>query len=112
MESPMRRAKKSGLTLLEILVLLSAIVPAAIIVMPMFKSHERCGRRTVCGQNMGQIHKAITMYESDYSVYPPGAGEGKNVYTDGDAQAALSLLYREYADDIRIFSCPSKKLPA
>jgi hypothetical protein len=60
---------------------------------------------------MNQLHKALTMYETDYSMYPTRAADGKNPRLDGDAQEALNLLYRQYVDDVRVFVCPSKKMP-
>src|SRR6185295_16784908 len=68
------------------------------------------GRRSVCSDNMKQIHYSITMYEQDYGCFPTRARVDHNPYTDGDAQEALNLLYRQYTDDVRIFSCPSKPL--
>ena len=99
------------MTLLEVLVVIAAFGLAAIILTPSFSRCACHAGRVNCGNNMGQLHKAMTMYESDYSIYPTRAAEGKNPLLDGDAQEALNLLYRQYIDDTRVFSCPRKKLP-
>lgn len=102
--------KKSGFTLLELLVVISIIAILAVSLTPAFSRAREAARRSTCGQNMGQIHKAITMYETDFSSFPTRAQGTANQYTSGDAQEALNLLYRAYTDDVRIFSCPSKVL--
>ena len=106
----MSRVRTPGTALIETLAVTGIIALVAIQMTPMFGRTRTTSSRTTCGQNMGQIHKAITMYETDYEMYPTRAAVGKNVYLDGDAQEALNLLYRDYADDVRVFSCPSRRL--
>jgi prepilin-type N-terminal cleavage/methylation domain-containing protein len=102
------RYRNTGFTLLELVVVIVIIALLAVFLTPTF---TRCGepaRRTSCGQNMGQIHKAMTMYEVDYSAYPAVA-KCKLAYTE-KPQDALNLLYRQYIDDVRVYSCPEKKM--
>ncbi len=106
----MFNSKKSGFTLLELLVVISIIAILAVSLTPAFSRAREAARRSTCGQNLGQVHKAITMYETDFSCYPTRSQGTANQYTSGDAQEALNLLYRGYTDDVRIFSCPSKPL--
>lgn len=104
----MKSLKRSGFTLLELLVVISIIAILAVSLTPAFSRAREAARRTTCGQQMGQIHKAITMYEVDYSAYP-ATGTGDLGYTD-KPQDGLNLLYRQYIDDVRVFSCPSNKM--
>ena len=104
----MKSFRKSGFTLLELLVVISIIAILAVSLTPAFSRAREAARRTTCGQNMGQIHKAITMYEVDYSAYP-ASGTGTLAYTD-KPQDGLNLLYRQYIDDVRVFSCASLKM--
>src|SRR5262249_44719082 len=55
-------------------------------------------------------HYCLTMYEQTEGMFPTRAQGAANAYTNGDAQEALQLLYRQYTDDVRIFSCPSKPM--
>ncbi len=104
----MKSFKKSGFTLLELLVVISIIAILAVSLTPAFSRAREAARRTTCGQSMGQIHKAITMYEVDYNCYP-ATGTGTLAYTD-KPQDGLNLLYRQYIDDVRVFSCPSNRM--
>ncbi len=104
----MSNVKTSGMTLLEVIAIIAIATGVAFFLTPYFQRNHTCSRRTTCGQNMGQIHKAMTMYETDFLMYPTRAAEGKNPLLDGDAQEALNILYRNYVDDIRIFYCPPK----
>lgn len=98
--------KPTGFTLLELLVVISIIAILAVSLTPAFSRAREAARRTTCGQNLGQIHKAVTMYESDYSQYPT-IGVGNLGYT-AQHQDCLNLLYRQYVDDPRVFICASQ----
>ena len=103
----MNSRRKTGFTLLELLVVISIIAILAVSLTPAFSRAREAARRTTCGQNLGQIHKAITMYETDYSQYPT-IGVGNLGYTT-QPQDALNLLYRQYVDDPRVFICASQQ---
>ncbi|MEI6231630.1 MAG: type II secretion system protein [Planctomycetota bacterium] len=105
----MKSLKKSGFTLLELLVVISIIAILAVSLTPAFSRAREAARRTTCGQAMGQVHKAITMYEVDYGSYPTVGASGTQIYTTLP-QDGLNLLYRQYIDDVRVFSCPSNKM--
>ncbi|HLX61901.1 MAG TPA: DUF1559 domain-containing protein [Planctomycetota bacterium] len=100
-----------GFTLLEILILIIAIALVAVIAAPAFSRAREAGRRGVCQDNLKAIHMCLTMYEQTEGMFPVRPAPGKDQYS-GDAQEALNLLYRQYTDDVRIFSCPSKPLSA
>ncbi|HLX61902.1 MAG TPA: type II secretion system protein [Planctomycetota bacterium] len=102
--------RPSGFTLLELLVVISIIAILAVSLTPAFSRAREAGRRSVCSDNLKQIHMCLTMYEQTEGMFPTRAQGTANQYTSGDAQEALNLLYRQYTDDIRIFSCPSKIL--
>lgn len=104
----MERMKNAGLTLTEVIIVIVIVAILGVSLIPANSHHREPARRTACGQQMGQIHKAITMYEVDYSSYP-AIGAGQLAYTE-KPQDALNLLYRQYIDDPRVFSCPSNKM--
>ena len=108
----MHNFKTTGMSLLEVIASIAIAAGVVFLLTPYFRHNRTSSCRVTCGQNMGQIHKAITMYETDYEMYPTRAAEGKDPLLDGDAQEALNLLYRQYIDDARVFSCPSKRLPS
>lgn len=107
----MRQKNPAGFALLDMLMLVALASILIALILPFMTRMTEASKRTVCAQNMGQIHKAITMYEVDFASYPT---RGRNHPQDprSDAQTALSLVYRQYTDDVRIFSCPSKPLDA
>ncbi|MEI6231629.1 MAG: type II secretion system protein [Planctomycetota bacterium] len=104
----MSRRQFEGLTLLEVLAIIVFMAILAVIFIPTRRGNRENSRRTTCGQAMGQIHKAITIYEVDYALYPT-IGAEKLAYTERP-QDALNLLYRQYIDDVRVYFCPSNKM--
>lgn len=102
-----RHSHVLGFSLLELLVVIAIIAVLATVLIPCFKNNRERGRRTVCHDNLRAIHYCLTMYEQTEGMFP--VSTGKDRYS-GDAQEALNLLYRQYTDDVRIFSCPSKPL--
>lgn len=106
----MLRGKRGGLTLTEVLIIIAAVGLVAVASLPLFNHAREQSRREMCARQLGAIHKAITMYETDYNGFPTRSSGTGGGYTSGDAQEALNLLYRAYTDDVRIFSCPSRPL--
>src|SRR5436190_22836091 len=107
----MRQRIHIGFTLLEVLIVVMTIAILGVMLMPTTRRKHEMSCSGMCAMNMGQIHKAITMYETDFSCFPTRAAAwNEDQLHGGDAQEALNLLYRAYTDDVRIFSCPSKPL--
>jgi prepilin-type N-terminal cleavage/methylation domain-containing protein len=104
----MCKQRTAGFTLLELLVVMVLMGVLWGMLLPMLSKGHEMGRRSLCSDNMKQIHYCVTMYEQEFGMFPTRAKEKADRFTTGDAQEALNLLYRQYTDDVRIFSCPSK----
>lgn len=103
----MPRQGKAGFTLFELLIAMMLLGVLWGMLLPLFGKSRESARRAVCSDNMRQIFYAMTMYEQTDGIFPTRAKKDADKYTSGDAQEALNLLYRQYTDDVRIFSCPA-----
>lgn len=104
----MKSMKNSGLTLIELVVIIAVVAILVLVLRPLFGRARESARRQTCSQQMSALQGAITMYEVDYQMYPTIA-KGSLGYTERP-QDALNLLYRQYVDDVRVFNCPSTGL--
>jgi prepilin-type N-terminal cleavage/methylation domain-containing protein len=80
-------SKSKGFTLIELLVVIAIIAILAAILMPVFSQAKERTRMTHCITNLRQIGTGLSMYQSDYSYYPPflasmygGYIKSKNAY--------------------------------
>ncbi len=65
------RGRVSGLTLMELLVVLAIIALLAALLMPVVRSARYRAGDTVCISNMRQLLAALNMYKNDHGGYPP-----------------------------------------
>jgi prepilin-type processing-associated H-X9-DG protein len=75
MESEMSRMKPSvreGISLIEVLIVLSIISLLIMLIVPAVQSARETGRRTQCANNMRQYGLAFSAYESQHSKFPSG----------------------------------------
>ena len=101
--------KPSGLTLIEIMVIIAIIAVLAGLILPVLPRTRGDSRRTSCASNLNQIGKAMFMYAD---VPANGAFPNINDPGPGGALAAWGLLYNKYVADPRVFSCPTMPTPA
>src|SRR5436190_4717151 len=101
--------RKTGLSLMQVLIVVMLLAIVAFFLRPWSVRNREMGRRSACHDNLRAVHYCFTMYEQEFGMFP--ARPGKDQFS-GDAQEAINLLYRQYTDDVRIFSCPSKPLSA
>lgn len=99
----MRKLRRSGFTLIEILVVLSIAAILTGITVGGFSSLRNSNRKTTCQTNLVQIYQACRLYSQDYSAYPyyktggdpttsPNGGIGLwALYTHPDPAAANGL---------------------
>ncbi|MCX7993083.1 MAG: type II secretion system GspH family protein [Fimbriimonadales bacterium] len=85
----MNQRRRSGFSLVELLVVIGIIAVLMAIVAPVFVNSRRAAQRTVCISNLRQLGLAVRMYRDDYQELPP----------------YLSAV-RGYAGDSRVFVCP------
>jgi prepilin-type processing-associated H-X9-DG protein len=75
---PVRRNGSVGFTLVELLVVVATLGVLAALLLPALSKAKEQGRSTVCKNHLNQIGAAITMYVSDYNIYPSWIGPWAN----------------------------------
>jgi prepilin-type N-terminal cleavage/methylation domain-containing protein len=79
-------APRGGFTLVELLVVIAIIGILVALLLPAVNAARESARRTQCSNNLGNLAKAVLLYESTHGRFPP-ASEWKN---DADVDAAAT----------------------
>jgi prepilin-type N-terminal cleavage/methylation domain-containing protein/prepilin-type processing-associated H-X9-DG protein len=69
-----RRSCAKGFTLIEVLVVIVTICILAALLLPTLSKAKAQARSTACKNHLSQIGRALAMYVSDYTRYPPLLG--------------------------------------
>ena len=93
-QSRLIRSCRHGLTLIELVVVLTILIALAGLLVPMLPSMLTRAHTSTCSTNMGECIRAITDYQALYSTYPnnwDALGDGTtiiNYFADGTAMPA------------------------
>jgi prepilin-type processing-associated H-X9-DG protein len=68
----------AGFTLVELLVVVATVAVLAALLLPALSAAKNQGRSAVCKNHLNQIGKAMTMYVSDYNIYPTWSNPWEN----------------------------------
>jgi len=112
---PARQTKK-GFTLIELLVVIAIIALLLTILIPSLTKVKEKAKQTICKTNLRSIGIAIQLYLNDYrgKAYPDHGNRyewfdpatGDELEPD-DKNAYWGLAYKNYAEDPKVFGCPT-----
>lgn len=100
--------KRSGLSVIDLLVTLACIAILAAILFPLFFQIRRAGFQTKCISNLKQLNGAFNMYAQDWSDYWPCPGGLRGDWTywaqsgEGGIQGYINQRGRK-----SVFCCPT-----
>jgi len=67
------RFEGRGVTVVELLIVITIISILAAVILPVFTSASKQAKHSVCISNLRQIHAALTMYRDQQGDYPPNS---------------------------------------
>ncbi len=113
------RRRCDGVTLIELMIVMSLITALAAMMLPSLKNAREQGRRTVCLANLKHMSTGLFTYaefnnELGPPVMKPLSGKSNRSYlqrklSDGTVLHHLGRLWPLYVSDAKIFLCPSAK---
>jgi len=108
---------RRGLTLIEIAVLICIIAVLAGLILPVLARAKQTNYRPRCSSHLNQIAKGLFMYADaagNGGMFPT-LGPAGDLFDDPNPMLALNLIYGDYIQDARVFSCginPAERLAA
>jgi prepilin-type processing-associated H-X9-DG protein len=116
--------RRSGLTLIEILVTIGIVVVLVAILTPSLQRSRLQAKKTVCTSNIRQLSLALFTYATDNSRFPYGFYNDPNMLPPESGYAGLAQydrrgwwwfnylegLYKNFMGRQTVLQCPSKNL--
>jgi prepilin-type N-terminal cleavage/methylation domain-containing protein len=109
-----RARRRSGFTLIEIMVVLVIAAIISSIIVAGFSSLTSGNRRTQCQTNMSQIYAALRLYAADEGAFPPYGGDTavmQNDDTDGASDGRGIGLWALYTFPRKDYDTPANSDP-
>ncbi len=103
----MKKRKKSGFTLIEILVVIAIISILAAILFPVFARARENARRASCLSNLKQLGLGVQMYTQDYDERMPPAYQYNGAPGDTTQLYSWMALIMPYVKSSQACVCPS-----
>lgn len=104
------RARRSGFTIVELLVVAAIVAILAALLFPAMVSVKETARRTTCASNLRQIGMATTMYAQNDDERMPTDVAAPPVYGGTTTQPPYDSLIAPYVGDVGVYGCPSDAL--
>jgi prepilin-type N-terminal cleavage/methylation domain-containing protein/prepilin-type processing-associated H-X9-DG protein len=76
-KSPQKNGNE-GFTLVELLTVIAIVAALVALLLPALSKAKAQAQSTVCKNHLSQMGKAMTMYVSDYNIYPPWGDPWEN----------------------------------
>jgi prepilin-type N-terminal cleavage/methylation domain-containing protein/prepilin-type processing-associated H-X9-DG protein len=96
--------RKSGFTLVELLIVIAIIAILAAILFPVFNNARKKALQTSCTANLQQLGTAMRMYAQDYDDQFPFALYGDVVNRNS---AWADVIFQGYVNNDQIYDCPA-----
>jgi type II secretory pathway pseudopilin PulG len=102
------RAKTSGLTLVELMVVIALTALLSALLLPALSTAKEKSRRAVCKSNERQLLAVLRMYANENEDYFPSCADNKGYYHSIRlSDAVFTNLVDEAGGNTNIFYCPN-----
>jgi prepilin-type N-terminal cleavage/methylation domain-containing protein len=102
----MKRRKKKGFTLIELMIVIAIIAILAAVLVPNFMRAREASRLTACKSNLKNISTSVETYSNDWDGLYPGGTAGLSM-TEIKDTGDLATLQKDYIQ--KTIKCPTAK---
>jgi prepilin-type N-terminal cleavage/methylation domain-containing protein/prepilin-type processing-associated H-X9-DG protein len=104
--------RRSGFTLMELLLVILVISMLAALLFPVFAAARRDWMRQACMNNLRQLAAAVLLYAENNDGCAPGVEHPWAQYTGGgwpeNKHVAWQVLIEPYVSDMEVYCCPAE----